>query len=111
MTHTPAETILTGDPGAGFRGKIGRTLADSLPDWPESRRAPPGSPNVVVILLDDLGYGDFGCYGGEIDTPNIDRLAGNGLRYTGYTTVPMCTPARAALLTGKNPHRAMWPIT
>lgn len=97
-------TPLTADPGAGFAGHIGHTLADSIPDWPTPRRAPPGSPNVVVILLDDLGYGDFGCFGGEIDTPNIDRLAGRGLRFTNYTTVPMCTPARAALLTGKNPH-------
>ncbi|QBR04238.1 arylsulfatase [Paraburkholderia pallida] len=101
---SPNFTPLNADPGAGFNGRIGPTLAESMPDWPSPRRAPAGSPNVVVILLDDLGYGDFGCFGGEIDTPNIDRLAANGLRYTNYTTVPMCTPARAALLTGKNPH-------
>lgn len=92
------------DPGAAFAGHIGRTLAESMPHWPAPRRAAPGSPNVVVILLDDLGFSDFGCFGGEIETPNIDRLAGGGVRFTGYTTVPMCTPARAALLTGKNPH-------
>ena len=101
-SHSPAP--LSADPGADFAGHIGVTLADSQPSWTTPRRAPPGSPNVVVILLDDLGYGDFGCYGGEIDTPNIDRLARKGLRFTNYTTVPMCTPARAALLTGKNPH-------
>ena len=89
---------------AAFGGRIGRTLADSLPHWPQPLRAPAGSPNVVVILLDDLGFSDFGCFGGEIDTPHVDRLAADGLRFTGYTTVPMCTPARAALLTGKNPH-------
>jgi arylsulfatase len=57
-----------------------------------------------VILLDDLGFSDFGCFGGDIETPNVDALAAAGLRYANYTTVPMCTPARAALLTGKNPH-------
>ena len=93
-----------GDPADGFAGRIGRTLAESMPHWRTQARAAPGSPNIVVVLLDDLGYSDFGCFGGEIPTPAIDRLAAGGLRYTGYTTVPMCTPARAALLTGKNPH-------
>ena len=92
------------DPGAGFAGHIGRTLPESTPSWSAPQRAPQGGPNIIVILLDDLGFSDFGCYGGEIQTPNIDRLAARGLRYTNYTTVPMCTPARAALLTGKNPH-------
>jgi arylsulfatase len=59
---------------------------------------------VIVILLDDLGYSDLGCFGAEIATPRIDALAAQGLRLANYTTVPMCTPARAALLTGKNPH-------
>jgi|694.fasta_scaffold09265_3 arylsulfatase len=85
-------------------GHIGKTFADSMPHWIAPVRAAPGSPNVIVILMDDMGYSDLGCFGGEIDTPNIDALAGNGLRFTNYTTVPMCTPARAALLTGKNPH-------
>jgi arylsulfatase len=66
--------------------------------------APAASPDVIVILLDDLGFSDFGCFGAEIPTPSIDRLAARGLRFSNYTTVPMCTPARAALLTGKNPH-------
>ncbi|MBM3354364.1 MAG: arylsulfatase [Betaproteobacteria bacterium] len=91
-------------PGPAFPGVIGRTLADSRPHWPAPTRAAPGSPNVVVILMDDMGYSDLGCFGGDIDTPRIDALAANGVRFTGYTTVPMCTPARAALLTGKNPH-------
>ena len=99
-----ASLLLTGDPGAHFEGRIGRTLADSMPHWKKVPGAAPGSPNVIVILLDDLGFSDFGCFGGEIDTPHIDRLAAGGLRFAGYTTVPMCTPARAALLTGKNPH-------
>ena len=96
------------DPGAGFAGHIGRTLPESTPSWSAPQRAPQGGPNIIVILLDDLGFSDFGCYGGEIQTPNIDRLAARGLRYTNYTTVPMCTPARAALLTGKNPHSVGW---
>ncbi|MCC6533651.1 MAG: arylsulfatase [Burkholderiales bacterium] len=87
-----------------YRGKIGRTFADSAPWWPAPIRAPCGAPNIVIVYLDDVGFSDFGCYGSEIPTPNLDRLAAQGLRFTGYTTVPMCTPARAALLTGKNPH-------
>ena len=92
------------DPGKGFTGRIGHTLAESFPSWVPPQKPKDGSPNVLVILLDDLGYSDFGCFGSEIDTPHIDALAGKGLRFTGYTTVPMCTPARAAMLTGKNPH-------
>lgn len=83
---------------------VAKTLAQSRPHWPPPVRARPGSPNVIVILLDDMGFSDLGCFGGDIDTPNIDALAAGGLRFTGYTTVPMCTPARAALLTGRNPH-------
>lgn len=87
-----------------FGGRIGNTLKESTPWWPEERRPADGSPNIVVILLDDLGFSDFGCFGAELETPSIDALAGRGLAFTGYTTVPMCTPARAALLSGKNPH-------
>jgi arylsulfatase A-like enzyme len=93
-----------GDPAAGYRGTIGRTLRESTPWWPEPLKAPANAPDIVVILLDDLGFSDLGCYGAEIRTPHIDELAAGGLRFSNYTTVPMCTPARAALLTGKNPH-------
>jgi len=92
------------DPAAGWQGSIGRTLQDSTPYWPPRPGAPAGAPDVVVILLDDLGFSDFGCYGAEIRTAAIDRIAQRGVRFANYTTVPMCTPARAALLTGKNPH-------
>jgi arylsulfatase A-like enzyme len=96
--------LLTGDPGTAFQGTLGRTFADSTPWWPLPAAARDGSPNIVVFLVDDLGFADFGCFGAEIETPNIDRLAAGGVRFSNYTTVPMCSPARAALLTGKNPH-------
>lgn len=63
-------------------------------------------PNVVIILFDDLGFSDFGCFGSEIETPNIDRLAAEGLRYTGFSVTPLCSPTRASLLTGRNHHTA-----
>jgi arylsulfatase A-like enzyme len=99
-----AAGLASADPADDFAGRIGRTLADSTPWWPPRHEPPAGAPDVVVILLDDLGFSDFGCFGAEIPTPAIDRLAAGGLRFSNYTTVPMCTPARAALLTGKNPH-------
>jgi arylsulfatase A-like enzyme len=89
-----------------FPGTIGRTASESTPAWPRERRAPDRSPNIVIILLDDLGYSDVGPFGSEIPTPHIDRLAGSGLSLTNYHTTPVCSPARAALLTGLNPHRA-----
>ena len=83
---------------------IGRTLADSTPAWPQPPRRPPGAPNILVILFDDVGFSDFGCYGSPIATPHIDRLAGQGLRFTGFHTTAMCSTTRAALLTGRNHH-------
>ena len=79
----------------GFAGAIGRTYQDSTPWWPEPNRAA-GAPNVVFIVLDDVGFADLGCYGSEIETPNIDRLAAGGLRYTNFHTTAMCSPTRAA---------------
>ncbi|MEN9630627.1 MAG: hypothetical protein RJA10_3855 [Pseudomonadota bacterium] len=84
-------------PLPGFRGVIGDTLAQSTPDWPSPARAPAGSPQVVMILLDDLGFGQSGCYGGLIDTPLIDSLAARGLRYNNFHTTGLCSPSRAAL--------------
>ncbi len=74
------------------------------PSWPEKVRPPAGAPNILVVLLDDVGFADFGCYGSEIQTPTIDRLAAEGLRYTGFHTTAMCSTTRAALLTGRNHH-------
>ena len=94
-------TYTNGDPGAAFQGRMERLLQDSSPWWPQTgAQRVHGKPNVVVIMLDDLGFSDLGCQGGEIATPHIDALAAAGLRFANYTTVPMCSPARAAMLTG-----------
>src|SRR2546423_4217553 len=75
--------------------------------WPGSTRAAePRRPNVLVILADDLGFSDLGCYGGEIRTPNLDALAANGLRFTQFYNTARCCPTRAALLTGLYSHQA-----
>ncbi|MFC4103220.1 arylsulfatase [Paenibacillus xanthanilyticus] len=87
-----------------FAGTIGKTVEDSVPSWPQPAQAAEGAPNVVVILLDDLGFSQLGCYGSDIATPNIDALAEGGLRYNNFHTTAICSPTRAALLTGRNPH-------
>ncbi|MCU4299042.1 arylsulfatase [Brevibacterium permense] len=89
-----------------FHGHISEFASDSTPSWPEKPQADPDAPNVIVMLVDDLGFSDLGPYGSEIDTPNIDRLAHSGWTFTNYRTAPMCSPARASLMTGLNPHRA-----
>lgn len=84
---------------------IGTTVAESTPSWPPSTRPLPGdAPNVLVVLFDDVGFSDFGCYGSEIATPAIDAIAARGLRYSGFHTTAMCSTTRAALLTGRNHH-------
>ncbi|MDP1632413.1 MAG: arylsulfatase [Caulobacter sp.] len=83
---------------------IGRTIADSTPFWPQRTPPPKGAPNILVVLFDDVGFSDFGCYGSPIETPTIDALAAGGLRYTGFHTTAMCSTTRAALLTGRNHH-------
>jgi arylsulfatase A-like enzyme len=89
----------------GFEGTIGTTVGESQPHWPTELEAVPGrTPNVLVVLFDDVGFSDFGCYGSEIDTPAIDALAADGLRYSGFHTTAMCSTTRAALLTGRNHH-------
>lgn len=90
----------------GFQGVIGRTVEESVPWWPDAVRPSEGSPNVAVILLDDLGFSHFGCYGSDISTPNIDRLAAGGIRFSNFNTTSICSPTRASLLTGRNPHSA-----
>lgn len=89
-----------------FGGRVAEFSSESTPWWPARASAPAGAPNVVVMLIDDLGFSDLGPFGSEIPTPHIDRLAGDGWVFTNYRTAPMCSPARAALMTGLNPHRA-----
>lgn len=89
---------------AGFPGAIGRTHEESIPWWPTPPKPAAGTPNVIYVVLDDVGFADLGCFGSEIPTPHIDSLAGNGLRYTNFHTTTLCSPTRASLLTGRNHH-------
>jgi arylsulfatase A-like enzyme len=91
-------------PEPEFQGVVGRTVGESKPAWPEPLVPPPGSPNVVLIVLDDVGFSDFGCYGSTIATPNIDALAATGLRYNNFHTTAICSSSRAAVMTGRNHH-------
>lgn len=94
------------EPYAGFEGRIGTTMAASEPWWPPRPRARRGAPNVVVVLADDLGFSDLGCFGSEIETPHLDATAAAGVRWTNFRVTPLCSPTRAALLTGLNSHAA-----
>ena len=89
-----------------FDGTIGRTLADSQAWFDEPPHPGPDAPNVMVVLLDDTGFAQLGCYGSDIDTRNIDALAANGLQFTNFHVTPLCSPTRAALLTGRSQHAA-----
>lgn len=104
-TEGPDRTVLP-PPSPTFEGKIGRTYKESTPDWKPAMplAAPSGAPNVLLIVLDDVGYGQLGCYGGPIATPNLDALASRGLRYNNFHTTALCSPSRASLLTGRNHH-------
>src|SRR5881227_660003 len=90
---------------AEFGGVIGRYRNESTPWWPDPVRAPAGAPNVLVVLLDDVGFAQLGCFGSDIATPTFDRLAASGLRYTNFHTTALCSPTRACVLTGRNHHR------
>ena len=88
-----------------FQGVIGDDWRDSTPWWPEVASPPDGAPNVLLVVLDDVGFAQLGCYGSDIDTPTIDGLARSGLRLTNFHTTALCSPTRACLLTGRNHHR------
>src|SRR3981081_1894828 len=93
----PAQEILP-KPDEAFRdAKIGRTYKDSKPGTMALTKAPAGAPNVLIILIDDSGFGQWGTFGGQVPTPNLDRLAKMGLRYTRFHTTALCSPTRAAL--------------
>jgi arylsulfatase len=91
-------------PPVPFKGEIGLSAKDSKPDFPKPVHAPPSAPNVVLILLDDVGFGASSTFGGPIQTPALEKLAENGLRYNQFHTTALCSPTRAALLTGRNHH-------
>jgi arylsulfatase A-like enzyme len=91
-------------PGTAFNGVIGRTFDVSSPAWPEPLRAAEGAPNVIFIVQDDTGFGQMGCYGSPIATPNIDALAAEGLLFNNMHTTALCSPTRSCILTGRNHH-------
>lgn len=106
-TSTPptAEGTRLPKPEPAFKGKIGETYKDSIQDFPQPLKAPEGAPNVVVILLDDVGFGQPSTFGGPVPTPQLDKLASQGLKYTRFHTTGICSPTRVALLTGRNHHQ------
>jgi arylsulfatase A-like enzyme len=87
-----------------FGGVIGPSWRESTAWWPPEPTAPDGAPNVLVIVLDDVGYAQLGCYGSDIATPNIDALAASGVRLSNFHTTSLCSPTRSCLLTGRNHH-------
>lgn len=88
-----------------FKGKIGQTVNESTSYWPPLAHAPKGASNVLFIVLDDVGYAALGCYGSPVcKTPNLDRLAKGGVRYSNFHTTALCSPSRSAMMTGRNHH-------
>ena len=99
-----AQEVVLPKPEPPFHGKIGRTVKDSTPDFPKSVEAPAGAPSVLLIMTDDVGFGASSTFGGPIQTPNFQRIADSGLRYNMFHTTALCSPTRAALITGRNHH-------
>src|SRR5271166_1964103 len=112
ITGTPgspsATTTISGEqlpaPPLKFGGVINESAMDSKPWWPPRLVPPKGAPNVLLIMTDDQGYGVSGTFGGVIPTPTLDRVARAGLRYTQFHSTALCSPTRAALITGRNHH-------
>jgi arylsulfatase len=100
----PQPQVVLPKPPEVFTGQVGRTAAQSTPAWPKPVVAPAGAPNVLLIMTDDVGFGAAGTFGGPIPTPNLDRLAKDGLLYNEFHTTAICSPTRASLLTGRNHH-------
>ncbi|CAN5327342.1 arylsulfatase AtsD [soil metagenome] len=101
---SPANGTQLPKPDPAFKGKVGMTVAESTPNFPLPVTAPKGAPNVLLVLLDDVGFGMCSTFGGPVLTPHMDRLARNGLSFTQFHTTALCSPTRAALLTGRNHH-------
>src|SRR5271155_3795488 len=108
LGQADATTTINGkqipEPPPKFGGVIKETAKDSTPWWPPRVVPPKGAPNVLLIMTDDQGYGVPGTFGGVIPTPNLDRIAKAGLRYTQFHSTALCSPTRAALITGRNHH-------
>jgi arylsulfatase A-like enzyme len=100
----PGASALLPVPEQPFGGVIGRKASESKPDFPKAVAAPEGAPNILLILTDDTGFGAPSTFGGPIPTPTLDRVAQAGLRYNNFHTTALCSPTRAALLTGRNHH-------
>ncbi|MGH6998287.1 MAG: arylsulfatase, partial [Phenylobacterium sp.] len=105
MTQAAATPDHLPRPDFHFTGQVGRTYQDSDPaQFPQPVAAPKGAPNIVLILLDDVGFGQFSTFGGGVPSPAMDRLAKEGLRFNHFHTTALCSPTRAALITGRNHH-------
>ena len=101
----PSGSVVPSPAPPPFAGVIRPTADQSTPSWPTQPRAPKGAPNVLFVMLDDVGFAQLGCYGAHgVRTPNIDKLAANGLRYNNFHATPLCSPSRAAFMTGRNHH-------
>ena len=104
-TPSPGTSSVLPRPDFHFPGNVGRTYLDSDPaQFPQPVQAPKGAPNIVLILIDDAGFGQFSTFGGGVPSPTMDKLAAEGLRYNRFHTTALCSPTRAALLTGRNHH-------
>jgi arylsulfatase A-like enzyme len=104
-TNAAGTPLVLPRPDYHFSGNVGRTYLDSAkPQFPQTVEPPKGAPNVVLILLDDAGFGQFSTFGGGVPSPTMDKLAAEGLRYNRFHTTALCSPTRAALITGRNHH-------
>jgi arylsulfatase len=101
-----SRTVLPLPTDPPFNGTIGLTYKDSTPSWPPLLTPPKAAPNILLILLDDVGFSNTSTFGGPTQTPTLDSLAKNGLRYNNFHVTALCSPTRAALLTGRNHHEA-----
>jgi arylsulfatase len=91
-------------PPQKFEGKIERNAAQSTPYWPMRVVPPKGAPNILLVMTDDTGFGVTSTFGGVVPTPTLDKIAANGLRYTNFNSTALCSPTRAAIITGRNHH-------
>ena len=91
--------------GQEFKGKIAKSYAESKEWWPTPSKPPAGTPNAIILLLDDTGFGHLSSFGGLVETPNMDKLAEDGLRYNNFHTTALCSPSRATIMAARNHHR------